>query len=71
MANPNGTPIWYELQATAADAAKAFYEAVVGWQIANSASLSEVEDLLDSLENQGVAEREVTLQSDRFAIRWQ
>ena len=44
---------------------------VVGWQIANSASLTEVEDLLDSLENQGVAEREVTLQSDRFAVRWQ
>jgi len=44
---------------------------VVGWQIANSASPSEVEDLLDSLENQGVAEREVTFQSDRFAVRWQ
>lgn len=34
MPNPNGLPIWYELQALDADAAKAFYEAVVGWEVA-------------------------------------
>ena len=36
MANPNGTPIWYELMTTDADAAQAFYADVVGWSIADS-----------------------------------
>lgn len=31
--NAHGTPIWYELQARDADAAQAFYEAVIGWTI--------------------------------------
>ena len=33
MANPHGTPIWYELLTTDAAASKAFYEDVVGWTI--------------------------------------
>jgi hypothetical protein len=44
---------------------------VVGWQIATLADLSKVEDLLDSLEAHGVAEREVVaLQNNLFAVRW-
>lgn len=34
MANPQGTPIWYELMTTDADAAQAFYAEVVSWTIA-------------------------------------
>ena len=37
MANPDGTPIWYELMTTDADAAQAFYADVVGWSIAPAA----------------------------------
>jgi predicted enzyme related to lactoylglutathione lyase len=33
MTNPHGTPIWYELQATDLEAAKTFYEAVIGWTV--------------------------------------
>ena len=33
MANPHGTPIWYELVTADHDRAKAFYEGVVGWTI--------------------------------------
>ncbi len=33
MTNPHGTPIWYELMTPDPDAAKAFYDAVVGWTI--------------------------------------
>lgn len=33
MANPHGTPIWYELVAADPDAAKLFYEAVLDWRI--------------------------------------
>ncbi|TPG39825.1 VOC family protein [Sphingomonas koreensis] len=33
MANPHGTPIWYELITADPDAAKAFYDDVVGWTI--------------------------------------
>lgn len=33
MVNPHGTPIWYELLTTDHGASKAFYEAVVGWNI--------------------------------------
>ena len=33
MANPNGTPIWYELVTADAEAAKAFYDDVIGWTI--------------------------------------
>lgn len=33
MANPHGTPIWYELGAVDPDAAKRFYEAVAAWTI--------------------------------------
>lgn len=36
MANPDGTPIWYELLTTDAVAAQAFYAEVVGWSIAPS-----------------------------------
>lgn len=34
MTNPQGTPIWYELMIADPDAAKSFYDAVVGWTIA-------------------------------------
>ena len=33
MANPHGTPIWYELMTADPDAAKTFYDAVLGWTI--------------------------------------
>lgn len=33
MSNPHGTPIWYELLTTDPDGAKAFYDAVIGWNI--------------------------------------
>ncbi len=36
MANPDGSPIWYELMTTDADGAQAFYADVVGWSIADS-----------------------------------
>lgn len=34
MRNTQGTPIWYELQSTDPDASKAFYQQVIGWQVA-------------------------------------
>lgn len=33
MANPEGTPIWYELMTADPDASKAFYDEVIGWTI--------------------------------------
>jgi hypothetical protein len=36
MANPDGTPIWFELTTPDQDAAQDFYEAVAGWRIAPS-----------------------------------
>ena len=33
MANPQGTPIWYELLTPDPDGAKRFYDDVVGWEI--------------------------------------
>lgn len=36
MANPDGTPIWFELITPDQDRAQEFYEAVAGWQIATS-----------------------------------
>lgn len=33
MANPQGTPIWYELMTPDPDGAKEFYDDVVGWSI--------------------------------------
>lgn len=33
MANPEGTPIWYELLTTDPEASKAFYDAVLGWSV--------------------------------------
>lgn len=36
MANQDGTPIWFELTTPDQDRAQAFYEAVMGWQIATS-----------------------------------
>jgi hypothetical protein len=42
-----------------------------GWQLKVLSNLSQVEDLLDSLEAHGVAEREVvTLGGNCFAVRW-
>ncbi len=42
-----------------------------GWQVATLSSLSDVEDLLDSLEVHGVRDREVvTVTDDQFAVRW-
>ena len=42
-----------------------------GWQVATLHSLSEVEDLLDSLEARHVAQREVrTLGNSTFRVRW-
>lgn len=36
MANPNGSFIWYELMTGDPDGAKAFYDSVVGWTIADA-----------------------------------
>lgn len=36
MANPDGTPVWFELSTPDADAARDFYAAVAGWTIAPS-----------------------------------
>lgn len=36
MANPDGTPIWYELMTTNVDGAQTFYTDVVGWSVAPS-----------------------------------
>ncbi|MGN6620362.1 MAG: VOC family protein [Sphingomonas sp.] len=33
MANPHGTPIWYELVTADPDAAKRFYDSAIGWTI--------------------------------------
>ncbi|MFA6117860.1 MAG: VOC family protein [Sphingomonas sp.] len=33
MANPEGTPIWYELMTTDPEASKAFYDDVIGWTV--------------------------------------
>lgn len=33
MANPHGTPVWYELMTPDPDGAKAFYDPLVGWTI--------------------------------------
>ena len=33
MTNPQGTPIWYELLTPDPDAAKTFYDAVLGWTV--------------------------------------
>jgi hypothetical protein len=42
------------------------------WHVTTLRSLSQVEDLLDSLENHGVEKREViALSNDCFAVRWQ
>ena len=38
MTNPHGTPIWYELITPDQDAAKTFYDAVIGWTIEGKAS---------------------------------
>jgi len=41
------------------------------WQVATFADLSQVEDLLDSLEAHGVMTREVIVVTDNcFAVRW-
>jgi hypothetical protein len=41
------------------------------WHSATVATLSDVEDLLDCLEANGVSEREVvSVQSNLFAVRW-
>ena len=36
MANPEGTPVWYELMTNDADGAQKFYADVIGWSIAAS-----------------------------------
>ena len=36
MANPDGSPIWYDLMTTDAKGAQAFYADVIGWSIADS-----------------------------------
>ena len=38
MANPHGTPIWYELLTTDASVSKSFYDDVIGWTIATESS---------------------------------
>jgi hypothetical protein len=41
------------------------------WHLATVATLSDVEDLLDCLEANGVSEREVvSVQNNMFAVRW-
>ena len=45
--------------------------AVPAWRVATVANLRDVEDLLDLLEAQGFAQREVvTLENNLFAVRW-
>jgi hypothetical protein len=45
--------------------------AAVCWQFATLSDLSEVEDMLDSLEAHGIVEREVVaLDNNLFAVRW-
>ena len=51
MANKHGDFIWYELMTTDADAATAFYSAVLGWTITNPAN-----DGMDYREIQAVSE---------------
>ncbi len=43
MANPHGTPIWYELMTPDPDGAKRFYDDVVGWDIAARSPADDVE----------------------------
>lgn len=38
MANPHGTPIWYELISADPGASKAFYDAVLGWTVEGAPS---------------------------------
>jgi len=41
------------------------------WQLVTLSALCEAQDLLDALENQGVAERElIVLGNSSFAVRW-
>jgi len=40
MTNPNGSFIWYELMTNDPDGAKAFYDSVVGWTIADGSESS-------------------------------
>jgi predicted enzyme related to lactoylglutathione lyase len=44
MTNRHGTPIWYELMSKDPLAARRFYEAVVGWQIDESAAAESAMD---------------------------
>lgn len=56
MANPEGTPIWYELMTTDADGAQKFYADVVGWSIAPSGIESTGDyRILTAPDGQGVA----------------
>lgn len=41
------------------------------WQLTTVSALSDAEDLLDTLENQGIAERELVVMGNScFAVRW-
>lgn len=55
MTNRQGTPIWYDLMTTDADAAQAFYADVVGWQIAATDMAAAVDyRILTAPDGQGV-----------------
>jgi hypothetical protein len=57
--------------ATGTDEHRAFDLPRTDWQMATVADLAAAEDLLDSLENHGFAERElIVLGNASFAVRW-
>lgn len=76
VGNPTGTvypfaPVTPDPVADTVAAAAETVFADDGWQVATLHSLSEVEDLLDSLEARHVAQREVrTLANNTFRVRW-
>ncbi len=54
MATPQGTFVWYELMTSDAEAARAFYEKVVGWNIVDS-GLPGMQYLIANVGDRGVA----------------
>ena len=48
MANPEGTPIWYELMTADPDASKAFYDDVIGWTVGAQPSDGQDYRMIDS-----------------------
>src|SRR5215216_4981268 len=48
MANPEGTPIWYELMTADPAASKAFYDDVIGWTVDAQPSGEQAYRMIDS-----------------------